>query len=173
MRQPAFRREGNKSYMQSPFLESSMTASLDDLIPHAADCRKRIALAEAEKASSLMRGEAAAEAEKKELLERLGRPSGVSDEERLKRAGASIQRAVSNGLTEVFVGRFPNMVCTDRGRAINQQEPGWENTLTGLPRELYEFWAKYLRQRGYRLRVQIVDWPGGMPGDIGVTLAWG
>jgi hypothetical protein len=159
--------------MQYPSLESCMTVSLDDLVPSAEECRKKIALAEAEKASSYVRAEVAAEAEKKELLERLGKPSGVSDEERLKRAAAIIKRAVDNGLTEVFVGRFPNMLCTDRGRAINQQEPGWENTLTGLPKELHQFWARHLRQRGYRLRVQIVDWPGGMPGDIGVTLAWG
>ncbi|HSV22441.1 MAG TPA: hypothetical protein VLJ17_05365 [Xanthobacteraceae bacterium] len=150
-----------------------MVAALDDLIPSAVDCRKKIALAEAEKASALARGQAAEEAEKKELLERLEKPSGVSDEERLKRAASIIQRAVDNGLTEVFVGRFPNTLFTDRGRAINQQEPGWENTLTGLPRELYQFWEKYLRPRGFRLRCQIVDWPGGMPGDIGMTVAWG
>jgi len=150
-----------------------MVAALDDLIPSAVDCRKKIALAEAEKASALARGQAAEEAEKKELLERLEKPSGVSDEERLKRAASIIQRAVDNGLTEVFVGRFPNTLITDRGRAINQQEPGWENTLTGLPRELYQFWEKYLRPRGFRLRCQIVDWPGGMPGDIGMTVAWG
>ena len=150
-----------------------MVAALDDLIPSAVDCRKKIALAEAEKASALARGQAAEEAEKKELLERLEKPSGVSDEERLKRAASIIQRAVDNGLTEVFVGRFPNTLITDRGRAINQQEPGWENTLTGLPRELYQFWEKYLKPRGFRLRCQIVDWPGGMPGDIGMTVAWG
>ena len=134
---------------------------------------KKIAVAEAEKATALVRRQAAAEAEKKELLERLEKPSGVSDEERLKRAASIIQRAVDNGMTEVFVGRFPNALCTDRGRAINQQEPGWENTLTGLPAELFKFWEIYLKPRGYRLRCQIVDWPGGMPGDIGMTLAWG
>ena|SRR5215471_3550556 len=149
-----------------------MTTALGELIPSAADCRQKIALAEAEKASALMRREVAAEAEKKELLERLEKPSGVSDEERLKRAASIIQRAVDSGLSEVFIGRFPNTLFTDRGRAINQQETGWENTLTGLPRELYEFWAKYLKLRGYRMRVQIVDWPGGMPGDIGMTLSW-
>jgi len=150
-----------------------MATALDDLIPSAVDCRKKIALAEAAKASALARRQAAEETEKKELLERLEKPSGVSDEERLKRAASIIQRAVDNGLTEVFLGRFPNTLFTDRGRAINQQEPGWENTLTGLPRELYHFWEKYLRPRGFRLRCQIVDWPGGMPGDIGMTLAWG
>jgi hypothetical protein len=35
---------------------------------------------------------------------------------------------VSNGKTEVQVYRFPNQLCTDNGRAINQ-EPGWEDTL--------------------------------------------
>jgi hypothetical protein len=119
------------------------------------------------------RRQALAAEEKKALLERLEKPSGVSDEERLRRAAAIIKRAVDNGLSEVQVGRFPNKLCTDRGRAINQQEPGWEDTLTGLPRELYVFWKEHLRQRGYRVKFQIVDWPDGMPGDIGITLSWG
>src|SRR5437588_12667366 len=94
-----------------------------DLLPTALDCRKKSAEMEAEKASEYMRKRAAAEAEKKELLDRLSKPSGVSDEERMKRAAAIIKRAVSNGLTEVEVGRFPNNLCTDKGRALNQQEP--------------------------------------------------
>ncbi len=147
-------------------------STADDLLPSASDCMKKIAHAEAEKAAAYVRRQTAAEAEKKELLDRLQKPSGVSDEDRLKRAASIIQRAVDNGLTEVFIGRFPNAIFTDHGRAINQQEPGWENTLTGLPKELYQFWQKYLQPRGYRLRFQIVDWPGGMPGDIGVTLTW-
>ena len=142
-------------------------------LPSAADNMKKIALAEAEKASAYMRKQAAAEAEKRELLERFEKPSGVSDDERLKRAAAIIKRAVDNGLTEVFVGRFPNALFTDHGRAINQMEPGWENTMTGLPKELFHFWERHLKPRGYRLRCQIVDWPGGMPGDVGMTLVWG
>jgi hypothetical protein len=150
-----------------------MTATLDDVLPSAADCLKKMASAEAEKASEMVRMQAAADAEKKELLDRLAKPSGVSDEERMRRAADIIHRAVSNGFKDVLVGRFPNTICTDLGRAINQQEPGWENTLTGLPMELYRFWEKYLKPRGYRLRCQIIDWPKGMPGDIGITLAWG
>ena len=72
-------------------------------------------------------------------MEKFEKPSGVSDEERMKRAAAIIQRAVSNGMTEVFLGRVPNQVFTDHGRAINQAEPSWENTLTGLPKEIYHF----------------------------------
>jgi hypothetical protein len=147
--------------------------TLDDLLPTANDCKKRMAEAEAEKASDYVRKQAAAEAEKKALFDNLRKPSGISDEERMKRAAAIINRAVSNGQTEVFVGRFPNDLITDHGRAINQQESGWEETLTGLPKELFEFWKKYLQPRGYRIKFQVVDWPGGKPGDIGVTLVWG
>ena len=150
-----------------------MNTKADDLLPTAAECSKRMAIAEAEKASEYVRKQAEVDAEKKALLDKLKGPSGVSDDERLKRAAAIINRAVNNGLTEIEVGRFPNTLFTDHGRAINQQEKGWEETLTGLPKELFEFWKKYMQPRGYRIKVQIVDWPGGMPGDIGVSLSWG
>ena len=146
--------------------------SMTDVLPTAADCKKKMAEAEAQKASEYLRGQAAANAEKTALLEKLKSPSGVSDEERLKRAAVIINRAVGNGLTEVEVGRFPNALFTDHGRAINQGEAGWEKTLTGLPKELYGFWEQHLRPRGNKLRCQIVDFPGGMPGDVGITLSW-
>jgi len=148
-----------------------MNASADDL-PTAKDLMTKIALAESEKADQYMRERAAAEAEKLKLIEQMQKPSGVSDEEGIRRGAAIIQRAVSAGLTEVEVHRFPNSMCTDHGRAINQQEPGWESTLTGVPKEIYQLWYKYFRPRGYKLRVQIVDWPGGMPGDVGMILSW-
>jgi hypothetical protein len=97
----------------------------------------------------------------------------LSDEQVMKKAAVIIERAAKNGLTEVQVYRFPNSICTDRGRAINQQEPGWEKTLTGIPKEIYEFWDRRLRPLGYRLRVQIVDFSGGIPGDISLSLKWG
>jgi hypothetical protein len=150
-----------------------MTTNFDDLLPSAVDCRKKIAQVEGEKASDYMRKVAREEAEKKELMDRLSNPSGVDDEERLKRAAAIIRSAVNNGLTEIEVMRFPNQLCTDRGRAINQQEKGWEETLTGLPKELFAFWKKHLQPRGYRIRYQIVDFSTGVPGDVGITLTWG
>jgi hypothetical protein len=149
-----------------------MTDPLSDL-PSAKEMMQQIALREAEKASAAAHERTAAEAEKQALLERFSKASGVSDADRLARAAAIIKRAASNGRTEVEVVRFPNQLCTDRGRAINQMEPGWEDTLTGLPKELLDFWRKHLRDRGYKMRVQIVDFPGGMPGDVGMTLSWG
>ncbi|MFD2182688.1 hypothetical protein [Rhodoplanes azumiensis] len=144
-----------------------------EILPTAADCLQTIALAEAEKAKEAMRLKAHEEAEKTALLEKFQKPSGVDDAERLRRAAAIVKRAVANGLTEVQVIRFPNQLCTDRGRAINNQEPGWETTLTGLPKELYEFWEAHMKPRGYRLKVQVVEFPGGIPGDIGMSLCWG
>ena len=150
-----------------------MMTNTAESLPTASDCRHYLEAVEAEKTAEARRKHTAIAEEKKALCERLGKPSGVSDEERLKRATAIIRRAVSNGMTEVEVGRFPNILFADLGRAINQQEPGWEGTLTGVPKELFEFWQKHLQPRGYRLKVQIVDWPNGMPGDIGLTLSWG
>ena len=104
--------------------------NIDELLPSAKEILKQAALKEAEKAEEYRRTQAAAEMEKRELIEELTKPSGLSEEEKVKRASAIIQRAVKNGLNEVQVFRFPNVLCTDRGRAINQLENGWEKTLT-------------------------------------------
>jgi hypothetical protein len=149
------------------------TKSLANLVPSAKAIMQKIALAEADKASEEMRRRAREDEEKKALIARLTKPSGLSDEEVMKKAAVIIERAAKNGLTEVEVYRFPNSLCTDRGRAINQQEPGWEATLTGIPKEIYEFWQRRLQPLGYKLRVQIVDFSGGVPGDVGITLKWG
>jgi hypothetical protein len=150
-----------------------MPGSIDDLIPSANQIRKEAALKEAEKADEYARLLAAAESEKRALIDRLTRPSGKSEEEKVQLASTVIQRAVRNGLTEVQVYRFPNTLCTDKGRAIGQMETGWEDTLTGIAKEIYQLWSDYLKPRGYRIAYQIIDYPGGMPGDIAITIAWG
>jgi hypothetical protein len=150
-----------------------MPDKIDDLIPTAREIQKRAAIKEAEKADEDARRLAAGEAEKRVLIERLSKPSGLSEDEKVRLASTVIQRAVRNGLTEVQVYRFPHSLCTDNGRAINQQEPGWEKTLTGIAQEIFQLWVDYLKPRGYRIRYEIVDFPGGMPGDIGIVIAWG
>jgi hypothetical protein len=147
-------------------------SKIDDLIPSAKDIQKQAALKEAQKAEEHARRLAAAEAEKRALIENLSKPSGLSEDEKVQLASTVIQRAVRNGLSEVQVYRFPNTLCTDRGRAINQMEGGWEKTLTGIPKEIYQLWSDYLQPRGYRVRYQIVDFPGGVPGDIAITISW-
>jgi hypothetical protein len=142
-------------------------------LPSAKELMAKAAAKEAQKAAEAMRLQAKVDAEKKALIERLQRPSGLSDEEALRRVKAIIERAVNNGLTQVQVYRFSNSLFTDRAPAINQQEADFASTLTGLPREMYDFWARQLKPLGYKLQFHIVDFPNGVPGDIGITLKWG
>jgi hypothetical protein len=151
----------------------AMPVNIDELLPTAKEIQRQAALADAEKAEQYAQKLAVAEAEKRALIERLSKPSGLSEGEKIQLAANVIQRAVRNGLSEVQVYRFPNSLCTDRGRAINQREAGWERTLTGIPREIFKLWSDYLKPRGYRILYQIVDFPGGMPGDISIVLSWG
>ena len=141
-------------------------------LPPAATLREQLVSIAAEKTAEEAQARAAADRENKKLIEGLLKPSGVSDEEAGKRVSAIVERAVSNGLHEVKIYRFPNALCTDQGRAISQNESGWEQTLTGVPKELYEFWSRALRPLGYKIRFEIIEWPSGMRGDVAVTLRW-
>jgi hypothetical protein len=152
---------------------SAMPEKIDELLPTAREIQKQAALQEAEKAEQFSRRAAATESEKRNLIEKLSKPSGLTEDEKVKLASTVIQRAVRNGLSEVQVYRFPHTLCTDNGRAINQQEPGWEKTLTGIAQEIFQLWSNYLKPRGYRIRYQIIDFPGGLPGDISIVIAWG
>jgi hypothetical protein len=88
------------------------------------------------------------------------------------RVSRLVKSAAERGEREVLVIRFPSEYCTDGGRAINNFEPNWPETLTGFAKRAYEFWQKELEPKGYKLRTQIMDFPGGVPGDVGVFLRW-
>jgi hypothetical protein len=142
-------------------------------IVSAQELRKQLAISQAEKASAALKAKRAEEAEREAMIDHLRHPSPrLSDDEIIVKAAAIVNRAVENGLTSVLVFRFPHEVCSDNGRAIRETEEGWENTLTGVPKEIYDFWQRQLKPRGYHIRYEIIDYPGGMPGDIGVTLSW-
>jgi hypothetical protein len=83
-----------------------------------------------------------------------------------------VRRAAEAGQREVLLGRFPSDWCTDKGRAINNFDPHWPETLTGLAKRGYEFYEKELKPAGYKMRAQILDFPGGIPGDVGLFLSW-
>jgi hypothetical protein len=76
----------------------------------------------------------------------------VTDEQVIEKANRIVGRAAENGLTSVQVLRFPNHVCSDDGRAIDQNEAGWEKMLTGIPKELYWFWERQLKPAGYHIK---------------------
>jgi hypothetical protein len=89
-----------------------------------------------------------------------------------ERVSRVVKSAAERGEREVLVVRFSSEYCTDRGRRINSFEPDWPESLTGFAKRAYEFWQKELEPKGYKLHAQIMDFPGGMPGDVGLFLKW-
>jgi hypothetical protein len=89
-----------------------------------------------------------------------------------ERVSRVVKSAAERGEREVLAVRFPSEYCTDGGRAINNFEPNWPETLTGFAKRAHEFFEKELRPRGYKARAQILDFPGGVPGDVGIFLSW-
>jgi hypothetical protein len=83
------------------------------------------------------------------------------------------REAAKAGEKEFELMRFPSQLCRDGGRAINVGEEGWQDSLRGEPRELYERWEKDLKSQGFRLTAKILDFPDGFPGDAGLYLTWG
>src|SRR5262249_31119491 len=113
-----------------------------------------------------------ADAEHQAFIDRISKPSGLSDDQVMEKASHIIERAIGIGLTVVQIFRFPNNLCTDNGRAIDQGEDGWEKTLTGIPKELWAFHDRQLSRRGYQMKSEVIDGTGGIRGDIGVFLSW-
>jgi len=83
------------------------------------------------------------------------------------------RQAASRGEKKFMLLRFPSQLCSDSGRAININEPDWPSTLRGEAAELYLRWEHDLRPQGFHLSAEVLDFPGGMPGDIGLFLLWG
>lgn len=81
--------------------------------------------------------------------------------------------AAERGETEVLLLRFPPQLLSDSGRAINAAEPGWPHTLRGEAAELYLRWKHDLKPRGFGIGARVLEFPGGMPGDVGLFLIWG
>jgi hypothetical protein len=80
--------------------------------------------------------------------------------------------AAARGEFEVMIMRFPSALCSDDGRAIGNGEAGWPQTLSGKAHEAHRLWSRLGRPNGYVLRAAIIDYPGGIPGDVGLFLNW-
>jgi CBS domain-containing protein len=113
---------------------------------------------------------AAAERRKQQLSELIDHHVG---EEAWRSMLHAARLAAERGLTEMMLLRFPAELCSDRGRAINAMEENWPATLRGEAAELYLRWEHELKPNGFHLAARILDYPGGMPGDVGLFLAWG
>jgi hypothetical protein len=92
--------------------------------------------------------------------------------EALQRIATLIRRAVEAGEKEAMVLRFPSEWLPDQGRSITSHDPEWRAKLSGFPKRAHDFFVKELQPRGFQLKAQIIDWPNGMPGDVGWFLTW-
>ena len=138
----------------------------------AKDLLKIVAEQEAAKAAEAARRMKKEEEERKAVHNSFKKPTDRSDDEIMARVMLLCRNAANSGKTQVLAYRFPSDLCTDGGRAINNSERGWEKTLTGQPRQAYDFWNNKLKPLGFKLGAEILDYPGGMPGDVGFMLNW-
>lgn len=84
-----------------------------------------------------------------------------------------VAHAVEDGKMEAMVYSFPSDLCTDGGRAINSNDKDWPSTLQGKAKEFFDRYQQFGKPQGYKLKAMIVNFPGGMPGDVGFFLNWG
>lgn len=138
----------------------------------ATDLKRRMAEREAAKAAEELRRMQAQEEQQKAVMAELHKPPERTPEQLLQSIMQLVSRAAEAGQSEVQVYRFPNAMCSDRGRRINNAEPDWPQTLEGRPKAAYEFWRDHLHPLGFGLKAEVLDYPGGMPGDIGFFLTW-
>jgi len=143
----------------------------DETFMSVADLKAYVAQVEAAKASESYAAIEQADQARRVLIEKLMKPIDFTPE----KAHAFLERlrlAATRGDTQLLVARFPSEMCTDHGRAINNAEDGWPDTLVGTPRSVYEIWRDKLKPLGYHLNAMVIDWPEGLPGHVGMYIAW-
>ena len=97
---------------------------------------------------------------------------GIIFTEVFDRINHAVSIAAKRGQHQIQVITFPCTYCSDGGRRINIADPEWPSTLQGFAKRAYEFFDKELRPLGYKLHADIISFPGGMPGDVGLYLKW-
>jgi len=140
----------------------SMT-STEDLRKHALELQ----LLEMERNEKIRAREAKKHAEFVEDF--LRKQIGETERAVIKRL---VTKAAADGKCEALIYSFPSTFCTDSGRAINNNLPGWQKTLQGKAKELLELFEEVAKPQGYGLKAMIINFPDGMPGDVGFFLTW-
>jgi len=92
--------------------------------------------------------------------------------EAMDRVANVVRKAAEMGEKRALVLRFPSAWLPDQGRSVTNHDSDWPQHLEGFARRAYEFFKRELEPRGFQIRAEIVDWPGGMPGDVGIFLTW-
>jgi hypothetical protein len=95
----------------------------------------------------------------------------ITEEDRA-RARMRIRRAFEAGERELMLVKFPSLLCEDGGRRINNHLDGWQDTLPGVFHRVYLWWEQELAPGGFTFAARVIDYPGGMPGDVGLFIGW-
>jgi hypothetical protein len=148
----------------------------DESFMSAADLRSYMQQVQMAQAVDAVGGMSQADKAREELVKQLMEPINLTPArvlEIIRSLKTKLKAAADSGKTELMVMRFPNVLCSDKGRALNNGEADWPNTLMGRPRQAYELWRDKLQPMQFKLSAMIIEWPRGMPGDIGLFLSWG
>jgi hypothetical protein len=92
--------------------------------------------------------------------------------EAIERFNAAVLKATEQGRREIMIGQFPATWTIDGGRRINNAQEDWPQSLQGVAKQVYEYHVKNLAPLGYKMRAEVLDFPGGMPGEIGIFFRW-
>lgn len=101
--------------------------------------------------------------------------------------GERIRGAFDRGESELMLTSFPSSFCSDGGRTVNNADlppinkpaadvpagpPAWIATMPRGAALVYGYWEKHLKPGGFGFSARIINYPGGMPGDVGLFLSW-
>ena len=86
------------------------------------------------------------------------------------RVSTAVRRAAERGEQQILVLQFPSDWCADRGRAINNFDANWPDTLTGCAKRAYDYYVKERQPAAYCLRAAGLNFPGGIAGGVGLDL---
>ena len=92
--------------------------------------------------------------------------------EAMDRIATLVRKTIDMGDKQALVLRFPSDWLPDQGRAITNHDKDWYQKLDGFPKRAYDFFKRELEPRGFQIRSEILNWPGGMPGEVGFFLQW-
>ncbi|WP_424813349.1 hypothetical protein [Roseococcus sp. YIM B11640] len=93
-------------------------------------------------------------------------------EEDKAHAIAKIRHAFEEGEKDVMIVSFPSDICTDNGRRIASRLEDWQETLPGVLHDVYEWWRTELAPGGFTFGARIINYPNGIPGDVGLFVGW-
>jgi hypothetical protein len=93
-------------------------------------------------------------------------------EDAMGRVALMVRKAVEMGEKQALLFQFPSDWLPDQGRSITNHAADWHEHLDGFARRAHAYFERELKPRGFQLSADILDWPNGMPGDVGFFLRW-